>query len=97
MSYLYVKNLKGTSKYQPKIDDSWLKGWERIKNKEAILCQSCFCSKYDEDLVGAHVQKITEDDSKWYIIPFCKKCNNKNSDKLLVNEDELVSVNEIND
>lgn len=98
MNYLYVKNLNGTSKYKPKFDDSWLEGWERIKNKEAIFCHSCFCKKTDEDLVGAHVQKNTEYDNKWYIIPFCKKCNNKNSDELFfVKEDELVLVNEIND
>ena len=37
------------------------------------------CGRFLLDPVGAHVQKDTLLDRKWYIVPLCRGCNQANT------------------
>ena len=91
---MLIRNAVGTSRFEaPKGYQSWLDYWKKHTNKNAICASSgddcCFCATYD--LVGAHVQKVNSNDKKWYIVPLCKSCNQKN-EPFYVDVDMLVPV-----
>ena len=73
--------------YQGKRDgiDYWCK--HRYKVYVCASCGNGCC----HDLVGAHVQKVNSNDKKWYIVPLCKSCNQKN-EPFNVDDDMLVPV-----
>ena len=78
---------------------SWRRNWDdltvffqfplEIRNT-IYVCASCGNGCY-HDLVGAHVQKVNSNDKKWYIVPLCKSCNQKN-EPFNVDDDMLVPV-----
>lgn len=77
-----VTNINGTSEYSCSCG-SWLKHWENFNKtgqKSPNICPACN-SSYVE--VGAHVQIYGSPDKSWYIVPLCKKCNNKSSYEVL--------------
>ena len=92
MPNIKVKNLHGTSKgsHHCKCCNSWLEHWEKHLIK-AYECMSCHTNYAVTQLVGAHVQKSTGTDKKWYIIPLCKKCN-KSDGELVIDDSYLVPV-----
>lgn len=72
---ILVKNVNGTSRFKPPSGyANWLDYWMRQTNASAICCSACFEMN---DLVGAHVQKYNDEDRHIYIVPLCKKCNNR--------------------
>lgn len=88
-----VKNLNGTSgNVPPKGYSSWKSWWESQKGRKF---DSCSCSKCKNPaIVGAHVQKVSLSDRKWYIVPLCATCNKKPKGKEFeVRECDLVAVN----
>lgn len=50
---------------------SWLRHWKKYSGQNVVYCPVTDC--YNKDLVGAHVQIISEFDDKHYIFPLCKK------------------------
>lgn len=89
-----VRNLNGTSDNSCKCDEydvrSWLYHWTNFNPAQSYLPENCPCchkkiSDWSDEMVGAHVQK--ENDSHWYVIPLCKKCNSKSSDESFEVED----------
>ena len=85
-----VKNIKGTNRYRdPYGHESWIDYWCKHRYK-IYVCASCG-NGYCHDLVGAHVQKVNSNDNKWYIVPLCKSCNQKN-EPFNVEDDMLVPV-----
>lgn len=77
-----IRNLNGTSDNECECG-SWINHWANF-NSSALSyipkqCPCCHKKVMIKDIVGAHVQK--EYDNHWYIIPLCKECNSKNSDK----------------
>ena len=91
MSFIEVKNKKGTGEKNPPSDyDSWLDFWEKKKGKKATECEVLLC-KGKPDL-GGHVVKVKEG-SKEYILPMCYSCNNKPEDEVFKSwESDLVPV-----
>ena len=74
MSFIEVKNKKGTSQNTPPSGcSSWLDFWEQKKGKKADVCEAYGC-KGDPD-VGGHVIKAGEG-GKEYILPICYSHNN---------------------
>lgn len=71
---ILLRNVKGTSRFKkPTCASSWLEYWKDNFNiSDSPCCAACGC---EEDLVGAHVQKVSDDDESWYIVPLCKSCN----------------------
>lgn len=83
-----VKNLNGTSGNTCTKCGTWLAHWEKNSGKDAKTCCCKGCS--NAAIVGAHVQKDT-DDMHWYIIPLCKECNKKSSaDTFELNKDSIL-------
>lgn len=77
-----VKNINGTSNNDCRCD-SWLAHWARYApGKLPARCAAIDCDKNAE--VGAHVQKESGSDSKWYIAPFCITHNNMKGQSLEV-------------
>lgn len=91
MSYIKVKNKKGTADKEPPSGyTSWLDFWEKEKGKKATDCEVLGCKKNPD--VGGHVIKSGEG-SKEYILPMCYSCNNKSDDEIFEAwENDLVSV-----
>ena len=91
MSYIKIKNKKGTSEKTPPYGyDSWLDFWEKKKGQKATICEVRGCSNSPD--VGGHVIKSGEG-SKEYILPMCYSCNNKPDDEEFEAwESDLVSV-----
>ena len=92
MSYIKVKNKKGTADKTPPSDySSWLDFWEKKKGKEATVCEVRGCDENPD--VGGHVIK-SEEGSKEYILPMCDSCNNKPEDEVFEAwESDLISAN----
>ena len=72
---LHVKNADGTK--DDKADEgSNLKCWE-----EYAKIQNPDCSRlggwiqHDDEIVGAHIEKVGKENEGLYIIPLCKYCN----------------------
>ncbi|MCU0359746.1 MAG: hypothetical protein MUF75_03350 [Bacteroidia bacterium] len=75
MSFIKVKNKKGTSdKTPPSGYSSWLDFWEKKKGTKATRCEALSCSGKPD--VGGHVIKDGEG-GKEYILPLCFSHNNK--------------------
>lgn len=91
MSYIDVKNKKGTADKKPPTGYlNWLDFWEKKKEKKATTCEVLLC-KGSPDL-GGHVIKDGEG-GKEYILPMCYKCNNKPEDEVFKAWDtDLVSA-----
>jgi len=87
-----VNNINGTSDNICKCG-SWLAHWKNFSNQPLPnYCPEKSCTKKPE--VGAHVQKDSIYDKKWYIIPLCKDCNAKNGSSLEISDTiTLVSAN----
>jgi len=49
---------------------TWLKHWEKCRNKRATKCSVIICNE-TENLQGVHVNDIFRMDSKSFIIPLC--------------------------
>ena len=89
-----VKNLNGTSDNDPTKKGylSWKAFWEAKtgKNFSTCSCKGCTASAS----VGAHVQKDSAPDKKWYIVPLCNSCNvGKKNETFEVRDNDLVAVN----
>ena len=85
-----VKNLHGTSDNSPPIGYStWKEWWEHKKGKKFYYCSNSVCLNKAE--VGAHVQKHSSSDRKWYIVPLCIMCNKK-TDEFEVSDNDLQVV-----
>ena len=73
---MYVKNINGSGRHSaPQGYSSWLEYWEEKSGLKATYCGAKNC--YGTDLVGAHVQKAYSTDNKWYIVPLCRRCNQR--------------------
>lgn len=73
---MYVKNVNGSGRYSAPSDySSWLEYWEAQAGRKVTFCGAKGC--LGTDLVGAHVQKAYSDDTKWYIVPLCRSCNQR--------------------
>lgn len=66
MSYINVKNKKGTSsKNPPSGYASWLDFWEKKKGKKATVCEARNCSENPD--VGGHVIKAGQGGGRIYL------------------------------
>lgn len=77
-----VTNINGTSDNSCSCG-SWLKHWRNYnfaRQNIPGICPACGQSQVE---VGAHVQKYASTDTKWYIVPLCRSCNNKSSNMIL--------------
>jgi hypothetical protein len=74
-----VHNLNGTSDNSaPYPYCSWIRFWKSYR--PGLIPTHCpRCGKLLYDPVGAHVQKDTLLDRKWYIVPICRGCNQANT------------------
>jgi len=85
-----IKNINGISDNTCSCR-SWLKHWKKFSNQTVTYCPVLGCLNID--LIGAHVQKATGDENKWYIYPLCNE-HNKSTDVLEVSGSySLVSAN----
>jgi len=75
-----VKNIKTTVKECS--CGNWLNHWNNFNHKPSVFCSEIRCTQMFH-LVGAHVQRI-EDDENWYIIPLCSE-HSKSKDELVIN------------
>lgn len=91
MSFIDVKNKKGTSGKTPPVGyESWLDFWEKKKRRKASKCEVFHCNGSPD--LGGHVIRAREG-SKEYILPMCSSCNNKPEDEVFKAWDtDLVSV-----
>jgi len=87
-----VKNINGTSTKTCKCG-SWLDHWKNFSGLSVpTYCPEIDCRQKPE--VGAHVQKDSATDSKWYIVPLCKTHNAQTGKSLYISETiKLVSAN----
>lgn len=87
-----VININGTSDNVCSCG-SWLDHWKNFSNQSlSSYCSEKSCVKKPE--VGAHVQKDSIHDKKWYIVPLCKDCNAKTKNSLEISDSvALVSAN----
>jgi hypothetical protein len=87
-----VKNLNGTSENDCSCK-TWLNHWVKFSGRKLPgFCIEITCINRPE--VGAHVQKDSKTDRSWYIIPICKKHNNKQENfEILSDEGLLVPAN----
>jgi hypothetical protein len=91
MTYVEVKNVKGTANNQPPDGySSWLDFWEKKKGMKADSCKVFDCSGSPD--VGGHVIKVNEGSTE-YILPMCYSCNNESEDEIFnVLDSDLVPV-----
>ena len=74
-----VKNLHNTANRDPTGCTSWL---DFCGAQKPCNCANIECRNRAE--VGAHVKKVGVSDGAWYIVPFCKKCNASDDDKIVL-------------
>lgn len=87
-----VKNINGTSDNSCSCG-SWIAHWKNYGGESIpTYCSEISC--IGKDLVGAHVQKETGDNS-WYIVPLCKK-HNADTGVIDVGSTPLVPANKKN-
>lgn len=68
-----VRNINGTTPHACRCG-SWLDHWKRFSGRYSTpQCSKLFCYKMAE--VGAHVQKDSDLDRNWYIVPLCRQHN----------------------
>lgn len=91
MSFIDVKNKKGTADNDPPSDyTSRLDFWVMKKGRRATICEAMSCNG-DAD-AGGHIIK-SGGRGKEYILPLCYSCNNKPEDEVFKAwESDLVSV-----
>lgn len=91
MSYIKVKNKRGTAEKTPPSGYlSWLDFWEKKKGTTATVCEVHGCNEKPD--VGGHVIKSGEGNTE-YILPMCYSCNNKPEDDVFEAwESDLVPV-----
>ena len=88
---MQVKNLNGTAQNKCKCE-SWYAHWQKFSGQKANHCVVSGC--LGPDLVGGHVQKVSNPDSSWYVIPICRACNGRKGQTLNVYDQvKLVSAN----
>lgn len=90
-----VKSLKtGPNHPKPTCScNSWLDHWEKNRGLTAGHCRACRLDKPHSSLLGGHVIKVDSSDQKWYIVPLCSSCNNKDPFVFsLYNSDDLISA-----
>lgn len=82
-----VKNINGSSRFaSPTGYNTWLDYWEAQTGRSAWSCSATDCHEIGRsNLVGAHVRKVNSIDQNWYIVPLCRRCNNR-IDEFYVNE-----------
>ena len=87
-----VKNINGTSRNQCKCG-SWLKHWKNFNGgNQSNSCAAFNC--YNEQKVGAHIQKEKSSCRAWYIIPLCAKHNAQKGKSITIYSfTKLVSAN----
>lgn len=86
-----VKNVNGTSGLSCNCG-SWLDHWKKFGG--AIL--PSYCSEKNcigKPECGAHVQKDSFSNTKWYIIPLCTKHNAKTAELEVVDSTIFVAAN----
>lgn len=64
--------------------DTWLDHWKNFSEQNISTCVVINCDNNAE--VGGHVKQINIIRDNWYIIPLCKKCNNRRYDILDISE-----------
>jgi hypothetical protein len=87
-----VNNINGTSENTCSCG-SWLNHWNKFTRQTVpTYCPEKSCLKAPE--VGAHVQKDSYADRKWYIVPLCKNHNQETGSALEISDSiALVSAN----
>jgi hypothetical protein len=89
-----VTNINGTSDNTCKCD-SWLAHWEKFNptgQSLSLYCSEESCRNKPE--VGAHVQKDSSTDKRWYIVPLCSTHNAKTGESLEIRDSiSLASAN----
>lgn len=80
--YHTVRNINGTSNNKCTACRSWKNHYIRDGGEWPNKCVVVGCIYSAE--VGAHIQFKGIDDNKWYILPFCRPCNNRYDEDLLV-------------
>lgn len=75
-----VHNLNGTSDNSAlEPYNTWKEYWKKLHPSHMIPMRCPRCGRFLLDPVGAHVQKDTLLDRKWYIVPICRGCNQANT------------------
>jgi hypothetical protein len=86
-----VKNVNGTSGLSCSCE-GWLNHWKEFSGTSMpSYCSEKNCRTKPE--CGAHVQKYSLFDAKWYIIPLCTKHNAKTAEMEVVGSTILVPAN----
>lgn len=86
-----VKNINGTAANRCGCS-SWLDHWKKFSRLALPThCAEKTCLATPE--VGAHVQKESEFDKNWYIIPVCSVHNRKADTMTISDKTVLVSAN----
>ena len=86
-----LKNINGTSGLTCSCG-SWLEHWAKYSNQSIpSYCPEPNC--LEKQLVGAHVQRDSETDRAWYIVPLCAKHNAKAGSLVIADYIALVSAN----
>jgi len=87
-----IRNINGTSDKTCECG-SWIDHWKKFSGQSLpAFCPTVGC--YNKSLVGAHVQKDSYSDNKWYIVPLCSTCNGKKGESLDISDTyNLVSAN----
>lgn len=85
-----IKNINGISQTICRCG-SWLKHWEKSSGQTTEFCLATGCLK--KDIAGAHIQKASSPDQKWYIYPLCKSHNQSISELKISDNYILVSAN----
>lgn len=79
-----VKNIDGSGFYSgaPAGYSSWLDYWEKATGRRATRCSAIDCHRSRSycTLVGAHVIKVDSTDRRYYIVPLCSGCNQRNGE-----------------
>lgn len=69
-----VKNINGTEDNTCRCGN-WLNHWKKFSGQPVPkICPATNCRESPQ--VGAHVQKDSNTDRNWYIVPFCHTHNN---------------------
>jgi hypothetical protein len=85
-----IKNINGTSQTTC-VCGSWLQHWKNFSKQSVTYCPASGC--LNTDLVGAHVQRASGSDDKWYIFPLCKAHNVSSGELEVSDAYKLVSAN----
>ena len=77
----------------------YVRQWESFKRRKLKGCANLNCPNHQQydDLVGAHVIIVGDDDC-WYITPLCHVCNSDDNDEeMSVSKEDLGLYTEIKD